>query len=212
MSVDPWVAEVPNNPISDVYRFTVPAEAVTEATGIEDGLVAVHGNFGPGKAWTTLNTGTSGPNLTATIGPLEPGLYLYEYAVRPAVDQDAVAFRNPDAPQEVTSKPTLSTLFVRGPGSEWLDDVAGGGELQTLGYGKGVRRDHEALVWTPPGTTPTARSPTRSCTCCRTRVRAHASGSSSAGSARSWTTSRSTGTPSRWWSSWATAGSTTVPA
>src|SRR3712207_601265 len=115
VSADPWVGEVPNNPVSDVYRFTVPSAAVTAATGIENGLVAVQGNFGPGKAWTTLNMGANGSNLTATLGPLKPGLYYYQYAVRPAADQDAVAFRNPDAPQEVTSKPTYSTLFVPGP-------------------------------------------------------------------------------------------------
>jgi enterochelin esterase-like enzyme len=151
VSADPWVGEVPNNPISDVYRFTVPSAAVTAATGIENGLVAVQGNFGPGKAWTDLNTGTSGSNRTATLGPLEPGLYYYQYAVRPAADQDAVAFRNPDAPQEVTSKPNYSTLFVPGPGAEWLEDAAGGGELEALEYAKGPQRSGEALVWTPPG-------------------------------------------------------------
>ncbi|MCP2263080.1 alpha/beta hydrolase [Promicromonospora thailandica] len=151
VSSDPWVGEVPDNPVSDVYRFTVPRAAVTEATGIADGPVAVQGNFGPGKAWTDLNMGASGSNLTATLGPLEPGLYYYQYAARPAADQDAVAFRNPDAPQEVTSRPTYSTLFVPGPGAEWLDDVAGGGELDTLAYGKGPRHQKEALVWTPPG-------------------------------------------------------------
>ncbi|WP_188523001.1 alpha/beta hydrolase [Isoptericola cucumis] len=150
VSADPWVGEVPDNPISDVYRFTVPSAAVTKATGIEDGPVAVQGNFGPGKAWTDLNTGTSGSNRTATVGPLEPGLYYYQYAARPAADQDAVAFRNPDAPQEVTSKPTYSTLFVPGPGAEWLADVPGGGETETLAYGKGPH-EREALVWTPPG-------------------------------------------------------------
>jgi enterochelin esterase-like enzyme len=151
VSADPWVGEVPNNPISDVYRFTVPSAAVTAATGVENGLVAVQGNFGPGKAWTTLNMGASGPNLTATLGPLQPGQYYYQYAARPAADQDAVAFRNPDAPQEVTSKPTYSTLFVPGPGAEWLEDAVGGGELTTLEYGKQPKRDGEALVWTPPG-------------------------------------------------------------
>ncbi|MFD7307932.1 alpha/beta hydrolase-fold protein [Promicromonospora sp. NPDC059942] len=151
VSADPWVSEVPNNPISDVYRFTVPRAAVTEQTGIGDGPVAVQGNFGPGRAWTDLNMGASGSNLTATLGPLEPGLYYYQYAARPAADQDAVAFRNPAAPQEVTSKPTYSTLFVPGPGAEWLDDVAGGGELETIEYGKGPNREKEALVWTPPG-------------------------------------------------------------
>lgn len=150
VSADPWVGELAGNPIPDVYRFTVPSAAVTEATGIEDGLVAVQGNFGPGKAWTDLNMG-SGSTLTATHGPLEPGLYYYQYAVRPAADQDAVAFRNPDAPQEVTSKPTYSTLFVPGPGAEWLADVAGGGAIETLEYGAGPARQGEALVWTPPG-------------------------------------------------------------
>jgi enterochelin esterase-like enzyme len=151
VSADPWVGEVPNNPISDVYRFTVPSAAVTAATGIQNGLVAVQGNFGPGKAWTDLNMGTSGSNRTATLGPLEPGLYYYQYAARPAANQDAVAFRNPDAPQEVTSKPTYSTLFVPGPGAEWLDDVPGGGALETLEYAQGSERTGEALVWTPPG-------------------------------------------------------------
>ncbi|WP_157236684.1 alpha/beta hydrolase [Promicromonospora sukumoe] len=151
VSADPWVSEVPGNPVPDVFRFTVPRSAVTEATGIGSGPVAVQGNFGPGKAWTDLNMGTSGSDLTATLGPLEPGLYYYQYAARPAVDQDAVAFRNPAVPQEVTSKPTYSTMFVPGPGAEWLDDVADGGELATLEYGKGPKHKKEALVWTPPG-------------------------------------------------------------
>lgn len=151
VSADPWVGEVPDSPVSDVYRFTVPRAAVTEATGIADGPVAVQGNFGPGKAWTDLNMGADGSNLTATLGPLEPGLYYYQYAARPAADQDAVAFRNPDAPQEVTSKPTYSTMFVPGPGAQWLDDVDGGGELEPLEYGKGPKHQNEALVWTPPG-------------------------------------------------------------
>jgi len=151
VGADPWVSEVPNNPISDVYRFTVPRATVTQETGLGSGPVAVQGNFGPGKAWTDLNMGTEGANLTATLGPLEPGLYYYQYAARPAADQDAVAFRNPGAPQEVTSKPTYSTLFVPGPGAEWLDDVDGGGELETLEYGKGPKHTKDALVWTPPG-------------------------------------------------------------
>ncbi|MFD7024454.1 alpha/beta hydrolase [Promicromonospora sukumoe] len=151
VSADPWVSEVPGNPVADVYRFTVPRAAVTEATGIGSGPVAVQGNFGPGKAWTDLNMGTSGSDLTATLGPLEPGLYYYQYAARPAADQDAVAFRNPAVPQEVTSRPTYATMFVPGPGAEWLDDVADGGELGTIEYGKGPKHTKEALVWTPPG-------------------------------------------------------------
>ncbi|WP_175499570.1 alpha/beta hydrolase [Cellulomonas marina] len=151
IGADPWVAEVPNNPVQDVYRFTVPSAAVSAATGIAGGQTAVEGNFGPGKAWTTYNMGASGANLTATFGPLEPGLYYYQYATRPAADQDAVAFRNPAFAQEVTSKPTLATLFVPGPGAEWLADAPGGGELETFSYGKAPRSGGEAVVWTPPG-------------------------------------------------------------
>lgn len=159
ISADPWVSEVPNNPISDVYRFTIPSATVTAETGIEGGLVSVEGNFGPGKAWTTYNTGTSGSSFTATFGPLTPGFYYYEYTARPAADQEAVAFRNPDAPIEVASEPTYSTLFVPGPGAEWLSDVDGGGELSTLAYGTGSQRNGEAVVWTPPGYDETRATP-----------------------------------------------------
>lgn len=159
VSADSWVSEVPDNPIPDVYRFTVPSAAVTEVTGIENGLVTVQGNFGPGRTWTTLDMGADGSNLATTLGPLEPGLYYYRYTVRPAAGQDAVAFRNPDAPQEVTSKPAYSTLFVPGPGAAWLDDVTDGGELRELTYDGGARRDREATVWTPPGYDPDRTEP-----------------------------------------------------
>jgi enterochelin esterase-like enzyme len=148
VSGDPWVTEVPDNPVEDVYRFTVPAEVMSEVTGVEDGQVTVQGNFGPGGTWTELNADGDADRV-ATIGPLEPGLYYYQYAVRPAPDAEAVTFRNPEADQEVTAQPSLSTLFVPGPGAEWLADVPDGGRLDTIEYGKGA--GSEALVWTPPG-------------------------------------------------------------
>lgn len=148
---DPWVAEVANV-VPDVYRFTVPNSAIQPATGISGSVVAVEGNFAPGKTWTTLNMGASGGNWTSTIGPLEPGLYYYQYSARPAWNQDAVPFRNPASPQEVTSKPTWNTLFVDGPGAEWLADVPNGGALQDLAYQSSVTgAERSALVWTPPG-------------------------------------------------------------
>ena len=156
---DQWVAEIADNPIDDVYRFAVPSEAVGEATGITDGILTVQGTFGPGGAWTEFDVGEDGSDLATTLGPLEPGLYHYQYAVRPAADQDAVTFRNPDVPQQVTSKPAWNTLFVPGPGAEWLTDVADGGELTTIEYGKGPHRDSEALVWTPPGYDPDRTTP-----------------------------------------------------
>ncbi len=150
---DPWVAEVvQNNGVEDVYRFTVPNSAIQPATGITGAVVAVEGNFAPGKTWTTLNMGSSGGNWSTTLGPLEPGLYYYQYSARPAWNQDAIAFRNPASPQEVTSKPTWNTLFVDGPGAEWLADAPAGGILETLTYDSSVTgTERSALVWTPPG-------------------------------------------------------------
>lgn len=151
---DPWVAEMPDNPVSDVYRFSVPLEVMTDLTGIDDGQIVVQGNFGPGRTWTEVNAdpafGAPGGDRVATVGPLDPGLYYYQYAVRPAPDEEAVVFRNPEVDQEVTAKPHLRTLFVPGPGAEWLADVSGGGQLHPLEYGNG-KRLAEALVWTPPG-------------------------------------------------------------
>ena len=150
---DPWVAEVvQDNGVEDVYRFTVPNSAIQPATGITGTVVAVEGNFAPGKTWTTLNMGASGGNWSTTLGPLEPGLYYYQYSARPAWNQDAIPFRNPASPQEVTSKPTWNTLFVDGPGAEWLADAEAGGNLEPLTYASSVTgTERSALVWTPPG-------------------------------------------------------------
>ncbi|MEV4686295.1 alpha/beta hydrolase-fold protein [Microbacterium sp. LWH3-1.2] len=150
---DQWVSLPPNAPgVEDVYRFTVPSSAIQPATGINGGVVAVEGNFAPGKTWTTLNMGLSGGNWTSTIGPLEPGLYYYQYSARSAWNQDAFPFRNPASPQEVTSKPAWNTLFVDGPGAEWLADVPDGGALEDLTYQSSVTgAERSALVWTPPG-------------------------------------------------------------
>jgi len=156
---DPWVAEI-DNVVPDVYRFTVPNSAIQPATGISGSVVAVEGNFAPGKTWTTLNMGSGGGNWTSTIGPLEPGLYYYQYSARPSWSQDAIPFRNPASPQEVTSKPTWNTLFVDGPGAEWLADAEGGGSLETLAYdSSATRAERSALVWTPPGYDPNRSEP-----------------------------------------------------
>ena len=56
-----------------MYRFTVPNAAVEPATGVAGSVVAVEGNFAPGKTWTTLNMGSSGGNWSSTISvPLAP--------------------------------------------------------------------------------------------------------------------------------------------
>ncbi|WP_194397337.1 alpha/beta hydrolase-fold protein [Microbacterium atlanticum] len=141
-----------DNVVPDVYRFAVPNSAIQPATGITGSVVAVEGNFAPGKTWTTLNMGASGGSWTSTIGPLEPGLYYYQYSARPSWGEDAIPFRNPASPQEVTSKPTWNTLFVDGPGAEWLADAPDGGNLEPLTYSSKVTGgERSALVWTPPG-------------------------------------------------------------
>lgn len=146
---DSWVS-VPSNPgVANVYRFTVPATAATAAVGTAPTLVAVEGNFGPGNTWSQLNMASGGGNWTGTIGPLEPGLYYYQYEATIAGSEQLVGFRNPGSAQEVTSKPTWNTLFVPGAGAEWLADASNGGALQTIEYSASEARS--ALVWTPPG-------------------------------------------------------------
>jgi enterochelin esterase-like enzyme len=148
---DSW-RSIPPNPIADVYRFTVPTAAATAAVGTTPAMVAVEGNFGPGKTWSQLNMGSSGGNWTGTIGPLEPGLYYYQYEATIAGTEELVGFRNPASPQEVTSKPTWNTLFVPGTGAEWLADVDSGGETHEVTYSSTVSDSEEsALVYTPPG-------------------------------------------------------------
>lgn len=150
VGTDSW-RSVPPNPVADVYRFTVPTAAATAAVGTTPALVAVEGNFGPGKTWSQLNMASGGGNWTGTIGPLEPGLYYYQYEATVAGSEALVGFRNPASPQEVTSKPTWNTLFVPGPGAEWLADAAGGGQLETITYESTVAdAERSALVWTPP--------------------------------------------------------------
>ena len=207
---DPWVAEVvQDNGVEDVYRFTVPNSAIQPATGITGTVVAVEGNFAPGKTWTTLNMGASGGNWSTTLGPLEPGLYYYQYSARPAWNQDAIPFRNPASPQEVTSKPTWNTLFVDGPGAEWLADAPAGGSLDAAHLRQLRHRAPSARRWSGRlrAMTRTVPSRTRCSTSCRTRVRAIANGWSSGDCSRSSTISRSREKPSRWSSSWVTARS-----
>ncbi|PYF98449.1 Enterochelin esterase [Georgenia satyanarayanai] len=144
---DPWIWE----PAEDLHRFSIPDAAVQEATGqATPDVVAVAGNFGPGKTWAQLNTGLSGGTWNATIGPLEPGLYYYQYEA--VVDGEVIGFDNPDVPQQVTSKPTWNTFFVPGESAQWLADVPTGGQVETIGYESTVTEDERsALVWTPPG-------------------------------------------------------------
>jgi enterochelin esterase-like enzyme len=157
VGVDSWVTI----PADRIYRFTVPDTAVRAATGgTAAALVAVEGNFGPGKTWSQLNMARSGANWSGTIGPLEPGLYYYQYEATIAGTEALIGFRNPGSPQEVTSQPTWNTFFVPGASAAWLADVPAGGQLQTITYESTVAgAARSALVWTPAGYDPNRAEP-----------------------------------------------------
>src|SRR5688572_24023572 len=153
---DSWVTI----PAQRIYRFTVPDTAVRAATVAPAALVAVEGNFGPGRTWSQLNMARSGANWTGTIGPLEPGLYYYQYEATIAGTEALIGFRNPGSLQEVTSQPTWNTFFVPGESAAWLADVPGGGRLETITYESTVAgATRSALVWTPAGYDPNRAEP-----------------------------------------------------
>ena len=142
---DPWVAEI-DNVVPDVYRFTVPSSTIQEATGITGSVVAVEGNFGPGKTWSQLNMGAGGATGPAPSARSSPVCTTTSTRHGRRGTEDTIAFRNPYSPQEVTSKPTWNTLFVDGPGAEWLADVPAGGSSRTLTYDSSVTGDGALLV------------------------------------------------------------------
>jgi enterochelin esterase-like enzyme len=145
---DPWESE------SGIYHYfsvalaDVPSGACGNSAGAGAELV---GNIGPSKTWAAVGLDSANNKCVANIGPMEPGLYYYEYVATMA-DRSKVAFRAAGNPVDVTSHPTWNTLFVPGSEVAWMDDVAsGGGRLATLGYTSvadgGAR---SAAVWTPP--------------------------------------------------------------
>jgi len=145
---DSWVSV----PEAGYLRFTVPTSAVTAAVGATPAHFAVEGNWGPARSMGQLGLSSSGGNWTGLIGPMEPGLYTYQYKATIGGSEQLVTFRNPASPQEVTSNAALNTLFVPGADAQWITDVVSGGELATLAYDSTVTgAERSALVWTPPG-------------------------------------------------------------
>jgi len=149
---DPWESQ------SGIYHyFTVPKSSVPSgACGNSTGAGAeLEGNIGPSGTWAAVGLDASGSNCVANIGPMEPGLYYYQYVATKA-DRSKVTFRHPDAPSAITSHPDWNTLFVPGPDVAWMDDVeSGGGTVSELEYGG----DEPAKVWTPADyTTKTAKA------------------------------------------------------
>lgn len=146
ISGDDWIWEQ----AVGVNRFSAPIAAVEEAAGGTPSGLQLVGNFGPAKGHTRLAMGTGGGTWNVSIGPLDPGLYIYRYEA--VVDGERVAFRNEDAPQAVTSQPTWNTMFIPGASAQWLADVPAGGDLQEISYDSTVTdSERSALVWTPPG-------------------------------------------------------------
>ncbi|MFK4762533.1 alpha/beta hydrolase-fold protein [Microbacterium sp. ZW T5_45] len=148
---DPWISQ----PADGLYRFTVPDSVVRSQVGSAPAGLAVEGNFGPGHSMAQLNLGLSGGSWTATIGPLEPGQYYFQYKATVAGSEQLVTFRNPATEQTVTAQPSYGTFFIDGESAAWQADVPAGGQLHTLTYeSTAAGAEREAQVWTPPSYDP----------------------------------------------------------
>ncbi|WP_298325998.1 alpha/beta hydrolase-fold protein [Haloactinopolyspora sp.] len=146
----PWVT------VSDdgFVTFTVSDEAVQEHFGDVDQLVA-EGNFGPSANWAQWGISHRGGTWSSVMGPLEPGLYYYQFT-----GDDTKVVKDPTNPTSVASEPEWSTFFIPGESASLLADVpeGQGGEIETMTYHSTVTRGpRSALVWTPPDYDPERR-------------------------------------------------------
>jgi len=146
-NADAWVSTIPEG----YHRFTVPQADVEDLLGSRPQVLELQANIGPSGTWSDLALDPSGSDYVGTVGPLEPGLYHYQYtATWP--DRTKKSFREPTSPQAVTGHPTWNTLFVPGPSVQWMADLPAGGDVAELTYDSPVTDDERtALVWTPPG-------------------------------------------------------------
>lgn len=144
---DAWVSTIPEG----YHRFTVPQADAEEILGSRPQVLELQGKIGPSGTWSDLALDPSGSNYQATVGPLAPGLYYYQYTATWA-DRTKKSFREPTSPVAVTSHPTWNTLFVPGPSVQWMADLPAGGDVSDLTYTSPVTGDERtALVWAPPG-------------------------------------------------------------
>ena len=150
----------------DVYHyFKVPQSQVSSIVGGTPATLELEANIGPSGTWSALALDPSGSDYAANVGPLEPGLYYYQYTAT-MQDRSKVSFRQPGSPVAVTSKPNWNTFFVPGESVAWMDDIAAGGTVEELSYRSAASGESRtAVVWTPPATTPPGPRRTRSCTC-----------------------------------------------
>lgn len=136
----------------DVYHyFKVPQSQVSSIVGGTPATLELEANIGPSGTWSALALDPSGSDYAANVGPLEPGLYYYQYTAT-MQDRSKVSFRQPGSPVAVTSKPNWNTFFVPGESVAWMDDIAAGGTVQDLSYRSAAAGESRtAVVWTPPG-------------------------------------------------------------
>ena len=148
-AADPWLTQ----PEAGYVRFTIPNAAVEESVGPVSQLV-VEGNFGPSANWAQLGLSRSGANWSATIGPLDPGLYYYQIT-----GDDTKVFKDARTPPTVGSEPEWSTFFLPGDSAALLADAPeAAGAIEPLDVPQRRRgEDRTALVWTPPGYTTDGR-------------------------------------------------------
>lgn len=140
----PWVAVDDDGFVT----FTISPDEAEEAFGDFTQLV-VEGNFGPSANWAQWGLAQRGGNWTSVMGPLEPGLYYYQFTA-----DDTNVVKDPTNPTSVASEPEWSTFFVPGDSADLLADVpeGAGGTVETMTYRSTVTRgERSALVWTPPG-------------------------------------------------------------
>ncbi|MDR2975332.1 MAG: hypothetical protein LBV00_11595, partial [Propionibacteriaceae bacterium] len=68
--------------VSGHYQtFTVPVAEVPggKCDVSPDGGLELYGNIGPAGTWAGTAMGASGDDCVGSFGPMEPGLYYYEY-------------------------------------------------------------------------------------------------------------------------------------
>lgn len=148
----PWVT------VSDegFVTFTISAEDAEAHFGDVSQIVA-EGNFGPSANWAQWGISRRGGTWTSVMGPLEPGLYYYQFT-----GDDTKVVKDPTNPTSVTSEPEWSTFFIPGESASLLADVpeGHGGTVEEMTYFSTVTRDERsALVWTPPGYDADRREP-----------------------------------------------------
>lgn len=117
--------------------------------------VSVTGSWDPSGSPQPLSR-DSGGGWSATLGPLPPSFYTYNFVV------DGAATKDPGNSGQVHSAPVLSTFLVTGPGAEFITPGPGPrGTVADFAYRSAVTgSDRDATVWLPPGYTRQQRYPT----------------------------------------------------